>query len=221
MKNLATKFIAGALLLALVFVLAGCNQEDATDADSVVSDNEADQKSDVGSQEIELIAIEGYGEPGTKLANGFVEYPGEPTREDKSYYIVEDICGQFTPAFVENMSKMKIEKTEPFPSSLNGPYGCNYYPAGSDKSFSIGLHYADIATQKKGQEVLGRKVTSDEGMAMENYVVTQSDGLINEIYLALGPNKFLSFNRQSGSDVSEDTWLNFVRQTSRAIEDYK
>jgi len=72
------------------------------------------QKTEISSPcEAKKIDIEGYGDKGEQLKNCFVEYPGEPTREDKSYYIVEDICGQFTQSFMKNMSGLDFDTNIP------------------------------------------------------------------------------------------------------------
>jgi hypothetical protein len=72
----------------------------------------------------EEVAIVGYGDKGKRLTNCFVEYPGEPTRQDKSYYIVEDICGQFTREFVENIVGQNIINLEEFEDRQT--FGCKY-----------------------------------------------------------------------------------------------
>jgi hypothetical protein len=71
------------------------------------------------------VDIEGYGDQGKRLKNCFVEYPGEPTREDKSYYIVEDVCGQFTKEFIKYVSGKEIFQTkEP---TISGLFNCRYF----------------------------------------------------------------------------------------------
>ncbi len=54
---------------------------------------------------------------------------------------------------------------------------------------------------------------------MENAVVLQDDELINEVYLVLSPNKYLSINRNSGKNISEDEMLDFCVALGAKIAD--
>jgi uncharacterized protein YaiL (DUF2058 family) len=49
-----------------------------------------------------------------------------------------------------------------------------------------------VEKQKKGQEMLGRTIKTDPRIEMDHFIVWQPDGLINSIYLVLGPEKFIS-----------------------------
>jgi hypothetical protein len=62
-------------------------------------------------------------------------------------------------------------------------------------------------------------VTSEARIPMENAVVLQDDELINEVYLVLSPNKYLSINRNSGKNISEDEMLDFCVALGAKIAD--
>lgn len=181
------------------------------------------QKTEISSPcEAKKIDIEGYGDKGEQLKNCFVEYPGEPTREDKSYYIVEDICGQFTQSFMENMSGLDfVATTKPLIQSL---YNCTYFTETEDnltgEYILVQLEYLSAENQKKGHELLGRTAVSDTNIPMDNFVIYQEDGLINSILLILNENKYIRVDRSS-SGISEDVLLRTATNIAKEIKDYK
>lgn len=167
----------------------------------------------------EKVELSNYGDPGTRLKNCFVKYPGEPTRQDKSYYIVEDICGQFTREFVENMLGKKLDKIEP--SKLTGLNNCTYY-FDEKENVLINLEYLPIENQKKGNEFAGYRVEKNGKIPMDNLVVWQKDNLISTIYLVLDPNKFISLRPISSKTfASSEEFLNFATNLAEAIKGYK
>jgi len=206
MKN---KYFIFIFLLAIIF-LSGCGSQ-KKEAGVV------EKTQETGCREEEVI-LPNYGDPGKRLKNCFVQYPGEPSRDDKSYYLVEDICGQFTGQFIENVLGKPIIKTEP--SSVSGLYNCSYFLNESEYVMLV-LEYLPIENQKKGHEVLGRTIKSDPQIPMENYLVWQEDGLLNTIYLVLGPNKFIGIERSSNLDFSAEELTQFAAKIGKEIKDYK
>jgi hypothetical protein len=148
----------------------------------------------------------------TKLPSGFVQYPGEPTREDTHYYIVEDICGQFTTDFVSNMLGREIIRTEGPPM-----YSCSYYftNGGNEEFVMIVLDYSAI----------GNPTTYDEGahsldsIPMANYVISDDSGEISTIYLVLSENKYITIVRNG--NLSSEEFLSFGRNIASEIKDYR
>lgn len=181
------------------------------------------QKAEISSPcEAKKIDIEGYGDKGEQLENCFVEYPGEPTREDKSYYIVEDICGQFTQSFMENMSGLDfVAITKPLIQSL---YNCTYFTKTEDgitgEYILVQLEYLSVENQKKGHELLGRTAVYDTNIPMQNFVIYQENGLINSILLILNDNKYIRIDRSS-SGISEDVLLRTATNIAKEIKTYK
>lgn len=171
----------------------------------------------------EKVQLPGYGDPGQQLSSCFVQYPGEATRHDKYYHIVEDVCGQFTKEFVENMLGISVLRVEP-PKS-GGVYNCRYYfsnePAGIGEYIMLSLDYLSVDDQKKGHQLAGRTIKTDSRIKMEHFIVWQQDGLINEIYLVLSPQKFISINRSSGKMVDNEKDIEFAASLANEIKDYK
>jgi hypothetical protein len=158
-------------------------------------------------------------------SDGFVRFPGEPTRPDQEhYYVVEDICGQFTKMFVEQLSGMTFKSLEPATSSTT--YACTYYTAtkaadGKDAFILLVLDYLNAERQKAGQQVLGRTVSTNASIPMDNFVATQEDGVINSIFFVLGPDKFLSLDRSSTSVLSDADMLALAVKLGTKMRDFK
>jgi hypothetical protein len=232
-KKMAKKSLVAIIAsMACVLVLTGCvkntNNQNGTpaggeDETAVGTNGSADSGqtgnvAQINSCKEEKVNLSNYGDPGQRLKNCFVKYPGEPTRQDKSYYIVEDICGQFTKEFIENILGAKITKMEP--SKVSSVYTCSYYL--DDKEyFTLNLEYLSVENQKKGNEFAGRKTEKNAQIPIENLVVWQEDNLINVIYLVLNPNKFISIRPNSKETVEKDEFLNFAAKLGEAIKGYK
>jgi hypothetical protein len=178
----------------------------------------SDVSTTTGSCKEENISIPNYGDPGKRLKNCFVQYPGEPSRQDKSYYIVEDTCGQFTKEFMENALGAQIVKVEP--PKVDGIFNCTYYL--TDKEYVMAnLEYLSVENQKKGNEEMDRKVEKSSAIPMENMVVYQEDGAINVLYLILGPQKFISFRPSSKKAIANDKFIQFIANIGHEIQSYK
>lgn len=123
---------------------------------------------------------------------------------------------------MENVSDFKfVQIKAPIIQSL---YNCTYFINTDDgltgDYILIQLEYMDAENQKKGHEILGRTVTTDPDISMNNYVVYQEDRVINSILLILSENKFIRIDRSSTviSDFQlKDTAVNIAEE----IKDYK
>lgn len=199
------KLFIGLALVAVLF-FAGCGNVPGSDGDG----------SNVGGNADNIA--------GGIDADGFVRFPGEPSRGDSAYYLVEDVCGQFTEKFVAGITGKTIVKTKL--AEYDPQYTCTYYTSfdeakGYGPFFSIALTYLGVENQKKGHEALGRTIKTDSKIKMEHFISVQEDGLINGIYLVLGPNKFVSLNRSSASVMSEEEILNFAVKIADKIKGFK
>ena len=167
---------------------------------------------------------EGDNVTGGTDSDGFVRLPGEPSRGDSAYYIVEDVCAQFTEKFVVGITGKTIVKTRL--AEYDPQYTCTYYTSydeakSSGSFYSIALSYLSVENQKKGHEALGRTVKTDPRIKMDHFISMQEDGLVNGIYLILGPNKFISLNRSSSKVMSEDEMMNFAIKVAEKIKNFK
>lgn len=205
MHNRVVFFLAGLLFLTG----AGCAKQQQT-AGNNVSGGEAGET----AQLPESTKTDG---------DGFVYFPGEASRPDKSYYIAEDVCGQFTGKFVEGLTGKKVYKTEALP--MDPQYNCRYFFSEGEKSGSdyiqVALVYLSVENQKKGHEFLDRTIGTDPRIGMNHFVVRQENGLINEIYLVLGPEKYISIIRGSVKALSEQEDLDFAVKLADKIKNFK
>ncbi len=202
------------------FIFSACVTKNTSNVQNytIPTDSVPQETKSVGKCTPENVSIEGYGDKGKRLSNCFVEYPGEPSRQDKSYYIVEDICGQFTADFISNALGINIVQAKN--PEIEGLNNCSYYL--NDKEYvMLNLEYLKIENQKKGHEAMGRTTTEDPKIPMKNIVVYQEDGLINTIFLILSDNKFISINRSTGNNLSSEQLINFSANISQAIKNYK
>ena len=138
--------------------------------------------------------------------------------------MVEDICGQFTQPFMEQLAGRTFKKIEPF--SASATFGCSYYTAtkaadGKDVYILLTLDYLNVVRQKAGQQVLGRTVTTNASIPMDNFVATQENGVINSIYFVLGTDKFLSLDRTSTSALSDADMLALAVKLGTKMKDFK
>jgi len=158
-------------------------------------------------------------------ADGFVRFPGEPTRPDQAhYYVVEDICGQFTQAFMEGLSGKTFKKLVPITSSTT--YACDYYTAttaadGKDAYLLVVLNYLNVDHQKAAQVTLGRTITTNSGIPMDHWVATQDNGVINAIYFVLGTDKFMRLDRSSTSVLSDTELVALAVKLGTKMKDFK
>jgi hypothetical protein len=160
---------------------------------------------------------------GGRDADGFVRLPGEPSRGDDAYYVTGEVCQQFTVEFMEGIMGRAVLKAEPTYAELTN---CQY-DLGEPNEYGVApnvllsLSFLPIEGQIKGHEAMHRSVAADPSIPMQNYVVKQENGLINEIYLVLGPSKYLSINRGPGNAVSEDEMLTLAIRLGEKIKEFK
>ncbi|HOX96461.1 MAG TPA: hypothetical protein PLI45_03730 [Candidatus Woesebacteria bacterium] len=203
-------------------LLSGCSLQE-TGSPNVANQNgenvDKQGQGSVGKCKQEAVAIEGYGDKGKRLSNCFVEYPGEPSRQDKSYYVLEDVCGQFTKEFIQNALGKPILRIQP--PEHDSLFNCRYYFDDKDNHVLLVFEYLKIENQKKGQEEMGRRTEVSDKIPMRNMLVWQPNGLLNNIYLVLGDEKFISIDRSSGSGLTPDELINFAANIAKEIKDYK
>jgi hypothetical protein len=218
------------LVAVAAIALGACGQQGASDGSATTaSSHSAATQTDLSAT---ASATSAQNADGTANADGtvtdgdgFVRFPGEPTRPDQAhYYVIEDICGQFTQTFVEGLSGKTFKKIEP--SAVSTVLGCVYYTAttadgGKDAYILLVLNYLSVAKQKAGQQTLGRTVTTNASIPMDNFVATQENGIINDIYFVFGPEKFLRLGRTSTSALSDTDMLALAVKLGTKMKDFR
>lgn len=164
------------------------------------------------------VKIEGYGDMGQRLTNCFVEYPGEPTREDKSYYIIEDLCGQFTKEFMENKIGRKMFNV--LPSEIAGKTSCLYYITDTDYLL-LALDYGSAVQEKKSLALKMETAETDALIAMDNFYSIGTDSAIKTVYFVLQPEKYLHLEFSSSKLFNNQQILELFENIAEEIKDYK
>ncbi len=198
-------------------------KKDTNTAVSINSSVSTNSNQILGGCEEKQVVIEGNTDKGKQLRNCFVEYPGEASRTDKSYYIVEDVCGQFTKEFMENLSSLKFTRIKSATeTNLNN---CRYYiseePKGIGNYLFLVLEYLNYENQKVGQQALDRTISIDPRISMEHFIALDEKGQINEIYLKLGENKFIGINRSSTKTMTNEEEIEIASKIAGEIKGYK
>ncbi len=125
-----------------------------------------------------------------------------------------DLCNVLTKEQVSELSGKQVIKTVPLTSGTL--HSCQYY-LNDSQAIVINNDLLNVENQKKGHEFLGRKIITNPKIPMENFFVIQEDGLINEIYLVLGPNNYVSINRTSSKTLTEDEMISFAIKLAEVV----
>ncbi|MFA6272059.1 MAG: hypothetical protein WC693_03025 [Patescibacteria group bacterium] len=203
-----------ASVLFIILFLSGCGN---------TSDQDTNQKANTNTQTTNQTATQDGNTSDDQDSDGFVRMPGEPSRGDDAYYITSEICEQFTKSFMEKLLGKAIIKAAPTSSEATN---CQYDLSTPDSygmttNILLGLSYLSIDDQVKGHELMDRVASPDSSIPIDNYVIKQENGLINEVYLVLNPNKFISINRSSAKALSEDDVLLLAQKLGQKIKDFK
>ena len=208
-----------AITAVCVLLLEGCGSDTSKPAEPATggTSSAAQSQSSLTAQEADVPAPP---EGATVDADGFVHMPGEPSRGSSAYYVTGDVCEQFTVKFMEGLTGKKILRASP---GVTGTSVCQYFTSAENENrmFQIAVEFLSVENQKKGNVAMDRTVTPDARIPMENFVVTQEDGLINQIYLVLGPQKFISINRSSADALTEAEVMDLAIKLGEKVGEFK
>lgn len=129
--------------------------------------------------------------------------------------IGEDVCNVFSKDFVSTALGKIIIKTEAIDRSAT--HVCQYYVDESN-FVTLRLNNSNVDNQKKGQEALGRKISTNSKISMNHFVVLQDNGLINEVILVINPNSFIAVDRTSTKAASEIETIDFAAKVAEKIK---
>jgi hypothetical protein len=108
------------------------------------------------------------------------------------------VCDEVPKSVVEKAIGKTVESTED--KSSNDTTGCTYYTNKAKlEHILIQVSFLSAESQKKGQTVLDRTISTDNTIPMENFIATQENGQINAIYLVMAPNKFVRVDRTANT----------------------
>lgn len=135
-----------------------------------------------------------------------VSYPPAPNptvldKNIKTFTIGTDICGEFTKEWIQSVIGIPVIKTENFNTVTTDV--CNYFV--SENSF-VTIHHEtlNVAKQKTGLVFLDRVLKTDPRISMDHFIAWQQNDQINNIYLVLGTDEYISVSRSSTKAIDNE-----------------
>ena len=113
---------------------------------------------------------------------------------NKEIGVGDDVCAEFPKEFVSAAIGKPILKTDRF--DYGTTHNCQYFVNATDYAI-IKVESLSVENQRQGQISLGQEIKQDPRITMEHMVAWQSDDVISEIYLILGPNRYVAIDRNS------------------------
>lgn len=130
------------------------------------------------------------------------------------------VCEEFDADFVYSVIKLPIKNL--VPSALGADHGCQYQTKTmeADKTnefVAIYFENLSVETNKKGMEILERKLSTDSRIKMEHYIAWQSADIINGIYLVINPNRFVRIDRSSTKVITNDQNIELAAKVAEKL----
>jgi len=132
-----------------------------------------------------------------------------------------DVCNEVKKEDVGTVLGTDIVKTRDYSDSSST--GCEYYI--NEKSFAIvDVGYGKAETQKKGLEVLERKLTQSSEIGLENFISISdsSEGQYIDVYMVVDPDmKYVRVGRSSVSVGNNEKLINLAKKVEQEIRSHK
>jgi hypothetical protein len=144
-----------------------------------------------------------------------ITQPTNPVSKSEKLQVGSNICTEFSKEWVAKITDKTIVKTDSIGDSATNV--CQYY-TDENNFLTLRLNNLSVENQKKGQQALGRSITTNDKIKMEHFIAVQSNGLINGIYLVINPNQFLAIDRSSSKALSENEIVNLATNVADAIQ---
>jgi hypothetical protein len=141
-----------------------------------------------------------------------------PPQNTTAITVGSDVCSEFPKEWVQQVTGKTIIKAEAIASA--GTNVCQYY-VDENNFLTLRLNNLSVEDQKKGQQTLGRTITTNDKITIENFIAVQPDGLINGVYLVINPNEFLAVDRTSTKALSEEEIIRFAQNVAEKIHGKK
>ncbi|MFA5185445.1 MAG: hypothetical protein WC551_03070 [Patescibacteria group bacterium] len=178
---------------------------------------------------VSVLLFAGAGCGKTTAGNGTA---GGPSRGDEAAQpesSLSDMCKAFDADFIYSASGKPVARFDH--GALKMPNDCTYYTEYKDDYyklpdgktmpggpwFSLIKEDLDIATQKKATEMLGWTMRQDPRIKMDHFLAIQKEGLINQIYLILGPKEYVRVNRSSTKVLTEEETIELAAKVAQKL----
>ncbi len=132
-----------------------------------------------------------------------------------------DMCQVFPLKEVNDLTGKSFQRTETYKSGDGKTHNCQYY---IDNHFvTLDLGFFEVAGQRKGLEYLDRKITTDPRITMEHFMVYsgKNPDQIMDIYLVMGPSKFVRVGKSSATVISNDEFVAFAQNIALILQGKK
>lgn len=126
-----------------------------------------------------------------------------------------DICAEFTADFVYSVIKKTIRDIKP--SLVGADQGCQY-DLGNNEFVAIYFENLSVETNKKGQEMMERTLTTDPGIKMEHYVVSDKNNNVDGVYLVINPNRFSRIDRSSSKIITNEQNIELAARVADKLQ---
>jgi hypothetical protein len=146
---------------------------------------------------------------------GFLLTRGNNPMVKKEIKLGQDVCSEFPKEWVTSVIHKPIINTKEF--AMKGTYKCTYFL--DDTNFvTLGFDELNFETQKKGQQELGKTITTNNTIPMSHFVALSSNNLIYDIILEITPNVFFSVDRYPETIISETEMVDFATKVAERIK---
>ncbi len=127
--------------------------------------------------------------------------PTELDKNIRTFTIGTDICDEFTKEWIQSVIGIQVIKTENFNTVTTDV--CNYFV--SENSF-VTIHHEtlNVAKQRTGLAFLDRVLKTDPRIGMDHFIAWQQNDQINNIYLVLGTDEYISVSRSSTKAIDNE-----------------
>lgn len=146
-----------------------------------------------------------------------VKVPGKKRDMMGQYSFGLAVCEEVKKDLVASVIGKPITETEDY--SNNSETGCKYYTNKANfENIIINVSFTAAENQKKGQQALGRSITTNPKIPMDHFIAVQEDGTtINGIYLVMAPQKFVRVDRSSLKVADNDQMIDLASKVADII----
>lgn len=126
-----------------------------------------------------------------------------------------DICAEFPADFVYSVIKKPINEVKP--SLVDADQGCQYY-LGNNEFAAIYFENLSVETNKKGQKLMERALSTDPGIKMEHYIARNKDNNVTGVYLVINPSRFSRIDRSSTNIVTNEQTIELAARVADKLQ---
>ena len=121
-----------------------------------------------------------------------------------------NVCSELTSDFVSQVTGLQIKKTKDFSNSTS--MGCSYFTTDSETGpfVMVVVDFLNVEDQKTGLKALGRTLKTDPRIKMDHFLTYQENGILNDIYLIMTPDKFVRVERSGVDIISDGHFIDFA-----------